>query len=98
MKSQIQRQHPTLTIVEIDIPSMGTSVATLNQPRDLDRYIAWYPTLFLLSQRDWEAAQRGGKINAKIFNGQMRDQTPQYVNAGYPLTADGISRWIRDSS
>lgn len=86
----------TVRTVEIKLPQMGAQASSLGYPKDIQRYIAWWPTAFLFTGKNWDEAMsnKDTKLDGIIFNGIVGNPNPQQ---GYPLSADGITTWIKDT-
>lgn len=92
IKAEIKKLNK-VKIVEINLPTMRDRVVSKGFPKDLQRYVQWYPTAFLFNGEEWNDVMKGKKekLDGVIFNGIVGNPNPQQ---GYPLNKEGLIAWI----
>lgn len=88
-------------IVDIEVNRNNEKPDITRYPRDLHRYLAWYPTFCLFRGRSWDSAlpthstdTSGAVIHGIIYNGQVTPRKAEMIK-GPPPTLDNILHWIR---
>jgi hypothetical protein len=94
-------------IVDIELVSTADVPSAEKYPKDLARYVKWFPTFLLFSGKSWNAAspelasydgrnQGDLKIDGTIFNGSMdANGNAKYVHRFAP-TKDNLINWIQN--
>jgi hypothetical protein len=88
-------------IIDIEVNNNREKPDTKVYPRDLHRYLAWYPSFALIRSDSWYRALPGpGKntddavLKGIVFNGRLTPKKVEQV-AGPPATIENILHWIR---
>jgi hypothetical protein len=99
---------PNLEIVEISLANTGSQIDA-KYPKNLSRYVKWYPTFSLFRSDTWKEALSNSGIDyplgGYVFNGDfdqkgvlnMRNKFIPDGDPIYPLTAEGLSSWIKQT-
>jgi hypothetical protein len=90
-----------LNVIEISLPNTGSKIDTTLYPKNLERYIAWYPTFALFRGEDWKNAisqpSTDYPLNGYVFNGEFDEKGKLGMAGKRPLSADGLSDWIKST-
>ena len=91
-------------IVDIEVNRNNEKPDITLYPRDLHRYLAWYPTFCLFRGSSWDKAlpthsadTSKAVIHGIIYNGQVTPRKAEMIK-GPPLTLDNILHWIRTNA
>jgi hypothetical protein len=82
-------------VVEINLPTTDAKPGR-QYPRDLERFLRWFPILFMVSGSSWNEASREGSmssLDAVVFNGRI-DEGRVSHQAGASPTKENILSWL----
>lgn len=85
-----------LKVEEIDVNRIGDPLPEAF-PKDLQRFIKWYPTLVLVTKTSND--NKDGRLDGIVFNGtENKNSTFDHTGSGgYTLDNVGIPKWIKDN-
>jgi len=95
-------------IVDIELNSTNEVPNPEKYPKDLARYVKWFPTFLLFTGKSWNAAFPGltlfdgqhsvenpdAKLEGVVFNGVLENGVPRYVHLKAP-TKENLLNWIQ---
>jgi len=92
-REQLDKLGLVRTIV-IDLPKRSTPVDSKGYPKDLQRYLQWFPTGLMFPGNNWDAVKSGrkSKLEGIVFNGTVGNSDPKQ---DYPHTGLGMIEWIK---
>jgi hypothetical protein len=95
--SQYKKQLNQLGLVDIiviDLPKRATPVESKGYPKDLQRYLLWFPMGLMFPRDNWDAVSKGRetKLNAIVFNGKVGNENPKQ---DYPHNGQGMVEWVK---
>jgi hypothetical protein len=94
-------------IVDIELISTSDLPSSEKYPKDLGRYVKWFPTFLLFSGKSWNSSspeltsfngrnQSDLKLDGTIFNGSMdANGNAKYIHR-YAPTKDNLINWIQN--
>jgi len=91
-------------IVDIELNSTSDLPDPKIYPKDLGRYVKWFPTFCLFTANSWNNSFPGlgnndtmneSKLDGKIFNGILENGIPRYIH-GQPPTKENLLNWIQN--
>lgn len=83
------RRDNRIQVAEIDLDTMSSPIPA-TYPRELKRFIGWYPTFILL------APMTGQTLEGVVFNGDMSRGHVSGPDGRRPMTVDGITNWLNE--
>lgn len=88
-------------IVDIEVNSINELPSSDKYPRDLSRWVRWYPTFLLFKGRLWDHAMPGPNkdvstavLEGSIFNGYITRSKAEFIRGPAP-TKETLLEWIR---
>ena len=80
---------------EAEVPVMFTSLPP-QFPKDLNRFIGFYPTFLLVEGNTWNASlnSKDIKIDARVYNGEFSGGRMMIKDARLGYTEDNLISWI----
>ena len=89
-------------VVEINLPTTGSKPDTVNYPKDLRRFIGWFPTMILFPASSWynnigaDTEELIGLIkHGKIIPAtDTKPEEVEQVDKNMDLSEGGILKWI----
>lgn len=104
---EIKKVHPKMRFVSVTIERGKYSVDENLYPKDLSRFIKWYPMILLVPGPVWNEAMSklGPKsevklgsgvqvMNGQVENGELKNQPATKYNSRKPAE---FGRWVKDS-
>jgi hypothetical protein len=85
-------------IVEIEFPTMKSNLVDLGYPKDLMRYIRWFPTMMIFSAAEWKQALAGKdvKLNGVIVNGSLNNKgLAEPRGQVVAFTKESLAQWVQ---
>ena len=85
-----------LKVEKIDVNKIGDPLPEAF-PKDLQRFIKWYPTFVLVTKTSND--NKGGKLDGVVFNGKENNNSAfeHTGSGGYTLDNVGITKWVKDN-
>ena len=80
-------------VIEVDVPRLGDPLPP-NTPKNLSRYVHWYPTFILATKSSWNR----GELQGIVFNGETGpDGETGLVPQGMrkPIDGSSVLAWVR---
>lgn len=100
IKSQIEATN-LVRIIDIEVNSTSETPDLTKYPRDLSRWVRWYPTFLLFKGKSWDAAVpgpgrdvSGAVLDGSIFNGYITPLKAEFIR-GSPPTRENLLDWIK---
>jgi len=86
----------TVQLKELNVPHFGADVAKQGYPKDMQRYVTWYPTVLLFPGDNWDKVTKGkeSKLYGRIMNGEVGNPYPSEQK--YNMDSQGITQFIKD--
>lgn len=83
-------------LMELNVSHIGADVSNNGYPKDMQRYVTWYPTVLLFSGDNWDKVIKGEetKLYGRIMNGEVGNPYPSEQK--YNIDSQGISQFIED--
>lgn len=78
----------TVRITEVKLPKMNAKVSDHGYPSGIQNHLQWFPTGLMFSQEVWDRA---------VKNGGEEEMPGLVMSPQTPLTAEGITGWIRSN-
>jgi hypothetical protein len=98
IRDEIERTG-LVRVIDIEHPSRSQPPNFSSYPRDLTRYIQWFPMFLLFTGESWDTASaspnKEGRLDGVVFNGTLVNGIPRNITNGIPLTKDNLINWIR---
>jgi hypothetical protein len=103
--SAMKKVYPALRIFVIACKDMSGKFDENTAPRDMARFVRWFPMVFLIPGNVWDAAmaqlgpkndvriQDGVQIMNAVWNGKTVDSAHKYN----PTQPAEFARWLRDA-
>lgn len=88
-------------VVDIEVNTTSDRPDTRRYPRDLHRFVNWYPTFLLIRGRTWDnglpvLGQEAPDtvLDGVIYNGHLTPTRAEFIK-GLPPTAENLIAWVR---
>jgi hypothetical protein len=78
---------------------MKSNLVDLGYPKDLMRYIRWFPTMMIFSAAEWKQALAGKdvKLNGVIVNGSLNDKgLAEPRGQVVAFTKESLAQWVQN--
>lgn len=97
VKQDLLRENK-IRVKEISVPTNNSPIDTTGYPKDILRFIGWYPSVSLYKGDVWNQAEnKGGPLSGLVYNGKLTDEGLRPNPSGYKFDKAGILAWIRDN-
>ena len=83
----VLRKDNRIQVGEIDLETMRSPLPS-TYPKELRRFIGWYPTFILL------APMKGDQLEGVVFNGDMSHGHVSGPTGQRPISIEGITSWL----
>lgn len=107
--SALKKEHPKMLVVVIKVKTIGSPHDFNEFPKDLKKYVGWYPTFILVPRPSWDEAMKKLGPNStfelkgvKVMNGNVVTKDGKFAvdmvrPAKYSTkNANDFSAWVTD--
>lgn len=91
------KEYPLVTSVEYNVKSIGDPLPS-DAPKELNRFVKFYPCFFLIPGAIFQSALKGGKLkNILIYGATVNSEDKVIILPTTMATRDSLMEWIKNN-